>query len=284
MKNVTILLAVLALLAIPAYGDRAYWNGATADWEATPTNWLDWNTDLPCTPPGAGDRAEIGNGGTPQISSPVTLSQLCVGNYGEGHLEIGANLTLTDTNEVYVGFYHSTGVTSTITQTAGIFSHGWFWHIGYGASGKYTISGGELAVPTYRGTTLGAESGIGTFEVIGTGPAAIVVGNYVQNAGSTLAIELDAAGAVTVIDASDATLAGTLQLDASAYSGGAKVIDVLAATGALDYSALTLAGAPAGSTLTNTGSTLQINYVPEPVTMCLLCIGGLGVLIRRKHR
>ncbi len=186
-------------------------------------------------------------------------------------------------------------------------------------SGQWTIEGGSVGQRNaqYRYMTVGANGGgnytgygfdygIGRLKVVGTGPTSIQFNCYTQNPGSTLEAVLDADGNITPIqvtgtahvDYDDATLAGTLELvvDYTSFTPVANVTTIpiltVDGTGALTTTGLTLVETntdPNGGhwvMLDNdgVGGDLEVQYVPEPATMVLLGLGGIGVLIRRRRR
>jgi hypothetical protein len=287
MRNVAVLLAVAAVVALAAPAQAGF-NVAIGDYN-DPGNW-DPN-GVPFWP----TNAFVTNGGTAQISGQIPdAPELYVGWGGNGHLEmstggqIGGAGTGHDGNPwFHLGGHNGLVNAATFKQTDGNIKSARMW-VGEGVgTGEWTISGGSIDAGFL---SVGNASGRGLFKIDNAttgGPSSIALSSYyAQDAGSTLEIVLSATGGTTLINVTgNATLAGTLQLDDAAYtSGAAKTIDVLTTAGTLDYSGLTLAGAPAGSTLTNTGGTLQITYVPEPATMVLLGLGGIGMLIRRRRK
>ena len=299
MKKATLLLAVLAM-AVPAFGATyvtTVWTGTTGDFH-TDSNW-DNNAPVYPKPADTYYAVKVTNGGTPQVSSDGDIWQCNVGYWAEGNLEfqagtytfllggtgIGYNNTLAnDTAEVVQTGGNVGGSAFILTIAGGTASGG-----SARGNGSWAISGGSLtqAKSTNRSTTVGnADGGNGIFKVIGTGPTLIQLAKYTQYAGSTLAIALDASGVTKVNVYYDATLAGTLSLDDSAYTAtmGEKIDILTTSDGVLNYSGLTIDNTDWALTDDGAG-TLQVQYlVPEPATMMLLGLGGLGVLIRRRRR
>ena len=323
MRNVTIVLAVLAMATV-AYGDVfTTWLPATGDFN-TDANWSTGKTPYyPCTVPDA-DSASLGSGRTVTVSQSNDLQSFTA---GAGHV-------ILTTGDFYVrrgfsvGHNQYTYGNGTLTQTGGYMEC--TVNVGGDSRGNgiYTISGGSIGNGTAgstrtaairvgaRPTSHATESITGEFVIDESGtttPGSIVVTSYAQvnstkpptpPAPSKLKVILSAVGYVTPIEVtgadyyyasavamSAADLEGVLSVDGSGYTNmGAEVItvDILTVTGsgALDYSGLALDAASIsdGWTLGNTGKILQVSNVPEPATMCLLAVGGIGVLIRRRRK
>jgi hypothetical protein len=305
MRNATVVFAVLAVMAmaVPAYGAVwAVWDDGGADdsWY-TGANWRDWyNNSNDYAPVVSGDRAYIDTGCTP--TTPVLISA------------VGGSITV---DRVYLGYGSTSGTdpgylkmtTGTLTVARFLICYSYsnssiFTHEGGDVSvgtmiigdsgavgGKYTISGGGIAATViYTGDDVPDGTGSGTFEVVGTGSTGITTGSYNQNAYSTLGVTLDSAGVDVISVSNDATLAGTLVFDATAYTGTGTVIDILQAgsdgSGTLTYTGLSLdaASTTAGYTLGDDGNGMLQVTIPEPATMALLGIGGIGALLRRRRK
>jgi hypothetical protein len=158
------------------------------------------------------------------------------------------------------------------------------------------------------GSLSSGKPGKGLFKIAGTTPDLVQATSYEQTPLSTLEIVLTDSGEIELFNVTgNAVLSGILKVVVpTAYSGGTKTIDVMTAGGTLTYTGHTKtyhddfdAGTPqvvypdlvldadsiaAGYILGDNGSgTLQVT-IPEPATMVLLGIGGIGVLIRRKRR
>ncbi len=222
------------------------------------------------------------------------------GNVRSGNLWIGTNYDYTGT---YRGLWTQTGGTVSASIEIGT---AWGNAGGPTCDGRYIIEGGSI--DTTSTMALGGESsnkiGKGLFKIMGTDPDLIQVGKYVQTPRSTLEIVLNGDGEIELINVSgDAILSGILKVDASAYTGPPITINVLTAGGNLVYKEHTdtynhdydtgtdeIAYADlvldadsifAHYSLGNDGKTLQVT-IPEPATLALLTLGGLGVLIRRR--
>lgn len=308
MRTVTILLAVVAVLALagPAWANT-YWAGPAgtpgnpgtpAAWEVG-TNWTDGVPD-----PGE-DYVRITNYGTAQISSStsdISVTQLLPGGYwneGFGHvLMTGGNINWC---RMRIGYANSGSEASTFTQEGGRVSC--IIMVGppkddsaNNGLGKYTISGGSIdrhGTGLYRDLHVGVRenktsgNGTGTFVIDGAaatgGPSLIKILDYTQNQKSTLEIILDSNGDITPI-----TATGNVILD-----GTLKITGTRTATTPLVL--MTYSGTLNGTFATEPGGNWTIDYgittpgqvtatIPEPATMVLLGLGGLGVLIRRKRR
>ena len=299
MRNVTILLAAVAVLAmaVPANGALVEWypDGRTGNWHASPTNWVDYSTTTPHAIPASGDTAYIRTGGTAQVTQLVANNiKLNMGWGSPGHLEMKADAARFEAaTYLYIGFRTVAGSgTSTFSQSHGLVESREILVGEQGGSGIYTITGGRIEQISDHVSFIMevGDTGTGRFNVVGTAPAAIIVAKYVQNSLSTLGITLDSTGVRVITVYNDATLAGTLVFDATSYTGTATVIDILQAgsdgTGTLSYSGLSLdaASTAAGYTLGDDGNGMLQVTIPEPATMALLGLGGIGVLIRRKRQ
>jgi len=230
-------------------------------------------------------------------------------NHAAGTVTVDANNFLIGGNNV--GVYNLSGAGATLTrvgdevlgnntQAKGTMNHSAGTHhitrdlkIANNASannfGKYFMTGGSLDVDRHlrNGAVNGAT---GTFGVLGTGPTAINIdGNFTQNDVSTLLIGLGAVSPhVTPIDVGGiATLDGLLEvalLDGFQPNYG-DTFDVLTAAGGVTAADLEVVGHPFFyHSIVDNGTTLQVTYVPEPTTMALLVLGGLGLAARRRRR
>ena len=281
MRNVTIVLAVLAVaaMAVPAEGTSIFWRGYGSFGSTgtkvfhTDSNWSD--------PPGrapsqATDNAVFDWGADCEITLDTAI---------EGISLQGRTDTTTDV-------YQLSGAVST-SYPISIGSY----YSGVGSVSTYTISGGSMY--SVRGILVGDKAGvIGNFTIDNSSgsPLSIDTHKYTQNDVSTLKVILDSSGYVTPIAVEakwdyNSVLAGTLRLE---YGTGYvpqedDTVTVLTFTTdngeSLDYSALSLDADDSNWQLVHGGSSaIVVEYIPEPATMVLLGIGGIGVLLRRKRR
>jgi len=300
MKNVTILLAVVAMLAVPAVAHEWDGGGGNMNWH-TANNW-DPNT----VPSGPNDYAAIGAAatGTVLITTGNTANpgSIRMGFWtGSADMELQAGGAIAPNYWFAIGYGNgfSDSNFSTFAQTGGTVlggETGVFVGTDDGGStigrGRYTISGGSLGTATASshliiGRHPTTHNNIGQFIVdcsgaAGSGPDLIRVSSYAQNSVSKVEFKLDANGNARQIDlVHDVDLAGTLTLTGTRTSTDPLVL--MTYTGTLSTVFDT---EPTGWTIDyGTGSNSQVTAtIPEPATMCLLGIGGIGVLIRRKRR
>ena len=324
MRNTTILLAVVAVMALAssAGGTDYWWNAGTASYH-TNTHW-DPTGGPPDSSSDNGYIKNDGKAQISQSVTVNTLYVGAYGpdygggdSYGIGHAEMAAGApgayTFTTTNGIFVGqtlrsYGEHIDDPGTFTQYGGTASLLYTLKIGPSGSsergnGTYTIHAGSIiqANAQYNRVNLGgggytpSSNGIGRFIIMGTGPTEIKFNEYIQGSRSILGIVLSAAGSVTPIqiigthaDYGNANLEGTLELNDDAWTTKtAKVIPILTVgSGKTITNNLTFSDPDSNWSLGKSGDglTLQLEYVPEPATLVLLSLGGIGVLLRRKKQ
>jgi hypothetical protein len=317
MRNVTILLAVLAVVAMaaPARAATCTWNNADPNdnYWASNDNWVD---DVA---PTASDNVTINcdtsNKCEVQTGTTANFNELYVGNGTVGHLDVYGNMTQGGGYEFKIGRNNVAGE-STLTQYSGDISANYTVDIGYAdwacdtgdAKGKYEIRGGSLNLGTRTLTLGGAATGgsappagatsSGTLKIVGSASSGIDVGYYNQGSTSTLELVFDGdSNPITKINITNwdesNTLAGTLTVTDSGTTpdGTYTIIDYSAYSGTgygriSDDDRFDTVNLPSGWTIDyGDGTDDQVTItVPEPATMMLLGIGGIGVLIRRRRK
>ncbi len=341
MRNATILLAVVAVLAmsVPAYGVyvSTKWTNAASDNDYH--NDANWDTTYDGTPGFHMAPPETNDGNMWSVNVPkagADYAKITKGSYSwkfyVGYWTVSKVVMDPGTYTVRPGSCNigETHVTPcewiqkggtldggfTIGRDNGNSPYGNGW-------GEYTIEGGTFSG---GGVTLAANNAYyGLFKVVGATPAVNLSG-YKQNPigtyyssggvkgddskGGNLEVVLkDGGNGVSVINCTvgngEATLSGTLHVDVTDYTGTETVIDILTATvltykdhtetydpdgkfgplGSTEWPDLVLSAdnITAGYTLGDNGSgTLQVT-IPEPATLCLLGLGGIGVLLRKRR-
>ncbi|MCK4624411.1 MAG: PEP-CTERM sorting domain-containing protein [Phycisphaerae bacterium] len=352
MRNVTIVLAVAAVLALSG----SAWSASTYTWDndggagdgkwVTPDNWnltagLGNPDGLPHykypVPSGTfvNDPAIIASGYTVTfggtdwgdcggLSLSGTINQTggtgksmngsvnvggiynqSGGTYiGAGTFYIRGTYNLSDTGYINTGGSKQ-GVYGTLNQTGGTSEAGYTFL--WTGSPTYKISGGKHIVKSPISTWAMYMKDTSTYHVVGGGPEEITLkGGLTMYAGSAVKAEIDAVGFETINivksaawkDSAPTVGDGSVTFESAGDPLKHATIEVID-SGAADstYTIMTWTGSVTGTPVVtlpdaswswNDSSFASdgaiIVTVPEPVTMVLLGIGGLGVLLRRKNR
>lgn len=262
MRNVTILLAVLAVVALsaPAFGNEIWTGDVSEDW-GDPNNWSNGMV------PGAADAA--------QIDGFTALDPLITADAGTVSYLFGG-----------MGVRITSGGVLTAKKSQ-------LYNAGNAVNpGGVTVSGTGI----YHTGTWGFEgAGDWGLTVVGSNCTVDVAGNWIikWSGAGTLRVKPDNDGSKlsTITVAGDATLAGGLVLDASGYAEvlNAEIV-IMSVVGTLDTTLFTDFTVVGGKTsdwqLTRTdgvGGSIVAKVVPEPMTLTLLGVGLVGVILRRKR-
>ena len=295
MRNVTILLAVVAVLALagPAWAGYDVFQVTSGNWNVA-GNWSggiptsQYNTQL------------INNNRTATVATAATSpGELYVGHTHDGDLIINADFAQSSgaTKRFFIG--HNAGTAAdpaSVTQNSGNVTFGYYTDIGEGsdAYGLYTISGGSLTAAGYLTRLANGSTAHGTFRVEGgwhidtTGDKAISIATLqMLNDNATLEFDMENdSNPIQTINVGAVTLDGNITVTGSAPAN--TWYTLLSWTGTATDNAFSV-NLPDSNWSWNSGSyatdkEIKVQYVPEPATMLLLTVGGIGVLIRRKRR
>jgi len=291
MKKAGVLLAVLAvmILSVPAFGDIiCVWNDVLDGSWHDPGNWTDWSQTHQCpnAPPDTPDEMAAFTGNNVElarISQSIETNQWRQYNPNSTVIMEVGSYTVTPSSGIYIS--------GTFIQHGGTFIP----HGHPNISGHYIIDGGSINADWGHYPIIS-----GKFTVMGTSDIdQIRFGGFNLTADGIFEVVLDSSGDVETVVAwqgnKTSTLSGVLSVndDAAEAAGNLKPgdrITVLDATANmwLDYRDLTLdnpnwkfVGKDTHDHGNEPGS-IVIEYVPEPVTLVLLGLGGCLVLLRRR--
>ena len=254
MRNVTILLAVAAMVAVavPAYGAPLWVGGTTGN----------WNVDGNWSP-----------SGVPTAASVVVINDgtCTVANTGA----VTYDLYLQETGDVGTG--------GALNMTGGDLDVGYIFYNGYGSGDGYaTVSGGSLSIKWY---VAGNSTSVGHFTVDGAGADSITMTNYDDendaNSGVLTFIFGGGSDPIQQIDISSTPNFGGTDLVIQGTADAGTYTILTHGTPLSNFQSITV---PTGWSYSATSSGVTVTAIPEPATMVLLGIGGIGVLIRRRRR
>ena len=268
MRNVTILLAVLAMLAM-ASPAQAYisWDGGagTNAWE---------------------DAANWGGDALPPTNDYVRFT----GDFGDINVTINSDVTIQYINPNY--YDHDNHVielqSGSFTLTDATWWAGyndWYHDAGQGGLSKMIVSGGAFSSPNVNIEGDASTAGSGVFKVDGSGAtsiAATVKFNMMNDDSSEVEFAFGGGSdPIQEIDCADLDLEGVLRVTGTADAGTYTIFDY---SGTLANSIASVV-LPAGWSIDyGDGSDDEVKVtVPEPATLALLGIGGIGVLLRRRR-
>lgn len=222
-----------------------------------------------------GDADFIHTGGTNTVHS----KNLAIGYWaGTCRYEISGDAVLNVERDMIIGDeQHSSG---TFTQTGGTTNITGKLYVG--RTGPHTDSVCEISGGTLRasGIVFGTGGGESLLRISGTPD--IAAGSYSQSSNGELVCIIGPGGIAPIELTGGAGLAGKLVItDAGAPLGLFPIIDAPGGfTG--DFSQVVLPSDHWSYGLT--GGQLWVEHVPEPASSCLLGLGGLALLRRRRRR
>ncbi len=250
--------------------------------------------------------------GVVDANAQVTVG---TGDGGNGTINISDSATLT-TTKMILGENTPTSV-GIVNQTGGMTIVSVNLDVQGAGTGTYNLSGGTLQATNIDGAT-------GTFDITGTGrlqgvsvftgnltqaggtvapgmsPGTMTVtGNYSQQAGGTLEIEIDSASSYDILSVGgDVNLLGDLDIIAMAGLSTNDIFTIIDNTGVNPLTGLFANHAMSGEQFLEDGYLWQIDYgvgsdandvtltvlaIPEPSAVVMVSLGALLIFRRRRR-